>query len=312
MRYRLSGKTIDTCMIGTWAWGTGNNGGKIVFGRNYDEQQLRDTFEAAYDLGFNFWDTAEVYGMGSAEQLLGSLIKDREVILSTKHFPGRKYHSGENRKALCGSLDRLGVDKVDIYWLHSPVNVAENMKEMAALQAEGLIGSIGLSNGSTDQIRLADMVLRANGSSLAAVQNHYSLLSIEREAKALEFCRKKEILFFGYMILEQGALSGHYDAENHFPLLSMRGLSFGKERFRRIQPLIDYIRALGTKYGVDSAQIPTAWAIAKGVIPIVGLTKPSYASALNAGMTVILSDEEIAKLEELALDSGVKCKGLWE
>lgn len=312
MRYSLSGKTIDTCMIGTWAWGTGTNGGKFVFGKNYDEQTLRETFDTAYDLGFNFWDTAEVYGMGSAESLLGSLIKDKDIIISTKHFPGKKYKKGENTEAVQGSLERLGVKKADIYWLHSPQNITDNMKELTEIQKTGLIGSIGISNANADQIRLADMVLHANGSRLDAIQNHYSLLSMQRESKSLELCRKKGILFFGYMILEQGALSGHYDADNHFPALSVRGLSFSKKKFQKITPLIDCIRRLGKKYGVDSAQIPTAWAVAKGVIPIVGLTKPDHARGLNAGLTVILSDDEITELESLAIGSGVKCKGFWE
>lgn len=312
MKYVLNDKEIDTCMIGTWAWGTGSNGGKIVFGKNYDEHQLKETFETAYNIGFDFWDTAEVYGMGTAEQLLGGFIKDKEVTISTKHAPNKKYKEGENRTSLMASLERLGIDKVDLYWLHAARNIRENMKELAQLQKEGLIGSIGLSNAGIDEIRLAEITLGENGTKLDAVQNHYSLLAMEREAEVLEYCKSKNILFFGYMILEQGALSGHYDAKNHFPFFSMRGFSFGKGKFKKIQSLIEYIRELGEKYSVDPSQIPIAWAVSKGVIPIVGLTKPSHAKSLNAGLTTILSAKEISELEELALRSGVKCKGVWE
>lgn len=312
MKYVLNDKEIDTCMIGTWAWGTGSNGGKIVFGKNYDEQQLNETFETAYNIGFDFWDTAEVYGMGTAELLLGGFIRDKEVTVSTKHFPNKKYKEGENRTAVEGSLQRLGIDKIDLYWLHAPKNIEENMKELAQLKKEGLIGSVGISNADLEQIRLAEITLSANGVSLAAVQNHYSLLTIEREAEALNYCKSKNIIFFGYMILEQGALSGTYDEKNHFPLFSMRGMSFSKGKFRKIQGLIDYIRELGGKYGIAPAQIPIAWAVSKGVIPIVGLTKPDHATSLNSGLTTILSAAEIKKLEELALSSGVKCKGMWE
>lgn len=303
---------MNTCVIGTWGWGKGQNGGKVVFGNSYSDEQLKDTFNKAFTCGFDFWDTAEVYGNGTSEKLLGELIRGKEVVISTKHFPEKKYKNGENRIALVNSLSRLGADRADIYWLHLAKNLEENMKELAQLQKEGLIGSIGLSNGNIEQIRLAEIILRENGSSLAAVQNHYSLLTLERESAVLEYCLSNRILFFGYMILEQGALSGHYDAEKHFPSLSMRGLSFGKSKFQRIQPLIEYIRSLGNKYETDPSQIAIAWAVSKGVIPIVGLTKPEHAVSLNRGINTALESHEIRRLEKLALESGIRCKGIWE
>ena len=312
MKNTVAGRKINRYMIGTWGWGTGTNGANIVFGKNYPECQLRETFDAAFSKGFDLWDTAEVYGNGTSERLLGNIIKNKDVMISTKHFPGRRYSSGENRIALKNSLERLGRDKADIYWLHSPVNLEENMKELAGLYKEGLIGMIGLSNGNTEQIRLSEVILKENGASLGAVQNHYSLLAMEREAPALEYCLSHNILFFGYMLLEQGALSGHYDANNHFPLLSVRGMSFGKSKFAKIQPLIDYIRSLGAKYSIDPSQIPIAWAVSKRVIPIIGLTKPSHAEALAKGTEITLRPHEIKQLETLALESGVKCKGFWE
>ncbi len=314
MHYLLNGKEMSSCAIGTWAWGTGANSAKIVFGKERDEEKLRETFSTAFDLGFDLWDTAEVYGNGTSEELLGSLIADKKdsAVISTKHFPGRSYKEGECRRALEASLKRLGIDKADIYWLHSPRNIEQNMKELALLKNEGLIGSVGLSNANIYQIRLADIVLREHSVSLAAVQNHYSLLSIEREEKILRYCSKQNILFFGYMILEQGALSGKYDAEHPFPRFSMRGMSFTKSKFRKIAPLIEELRTLGARHGVDPAQIPVAWAVSNGVIPIVGLTKPEQAVALAQGVNICLTDEEIRTLEKLALDSGVTCKGVWE
>ena len=302
MKYILNGKEMNTCMIGTWAWGTGQNGGRIVFGNRYPEHQLIESFDTAFAHGFNFWDTAEVYGNGTAEMLLGGLIRNKDIVISTKHFPSRKYKSGENVLALNGSLSRLGVESVDIYWLHTPKNIEQNMKELAGLQKEGLIKSIGISNASVSDIRLADIVLRENGSSLAAVQNHYSLLSMKRERQILSYCQSNRILFFGYMILEQGALSGHYDSLHPFPA----------RKFRRIQPLIDYIRVLANKYDVDPSQIPLAWAIEKGIIPIVGVTKPEHARSLSKGLGIHLEQFEIRRLEKFALDSGVRCKGFWE
>lgn len=309
----LNGKQIPNCMIGTWAWGTGANGAKIVFGKVSTQEQLQQVFTNAYESGFVFWDTAEVYGMGNSERILGGFISEKEdVLISTKHFPNKKYRQDENRNAIKGSLERLNIDVIDLYWLHKPLNLEQNMKELAECQKDGLIRSIGLSNGSVEQIKEADRILRQNGSRLVAVQNHYSLLSMEREADMLDYCLGNDILFFGYMILEQGALSGHYDEKNCFPLFSMRRLMFGKVKFKKIRELLSYIKKLGDQYGIDSSQIPIAWAIAKGVIPIVGLTKPSHAVSLRDGTRVTLTPEEIKTLEDLALDSGVKCKGAWE
>ena len=254
--YKIADKEFSVPLIGTWSWGSGINGSRMVFGQSFTEESLKATFDKAYDAGFVFWDTAEVYGMGRSEQILGRLIKDKNVMISTKHFPAKKYKTGECRRALEKSLERLGVQSIDLYWLHAPVNIRENMRELAECLKEGLIKSIGLSNGSTEDILLASKVLEENGTQLTAIQNHYSLLSFEREQAVLELCRKKGIIFFGYMLLEQGALSGHYDKEHTFERLSTRGLAFGKSKFERIDKLIGYERQLAEKYGVDCSQIP--------------------------------------------------------
>jgi len=313
MEYLLNGEKINTCMIGTWSWGSGSNGSKMVFGQTFTKEELKEVFDTAFDLGFNFWDTAEVYGMGTSEQIVGECIKDREnVIISTKHAPKGHYAKGENRMAIEGSLARLGLSSIDLYWLHQPKNIVQNMIELAECQADGLIKSIGLSNGNVEQIKLADATLRQHGSKLDAVQNHYSLLAMDREAEMLKYCLDNNILFFGYMLLEQGALSGHYDYKKHFETFSMRGLSFGKGKFKKIDSLIQYIRKLGEKYDVDPSQIPIAWGISKGVIPIVGMNKARHAAPLAKGINLTLEQVETDSLEDLARSSGVRCKGMWE
>lgn len=89
---KINNKELSLCMIGTWAWGNGMNGSKMVFGKKYDKQQLIDTFNKAYELGFNMWDTAEVYGYGNSEKLLSECIKNKKnIFISTKHFPNKKY-----------------------------------------------------------------------------------------------------------------------------------------------------------------------------------------------------------------------------
>ena len=313
MSFEINGKEVTPCMIGTWAWGTGSNGSKMVFGQTNSEEQLKETFDTAYNQGFNFWDTAEVYGMGTAESILGKFIQNKNnIVISTKHAPNKKYRINENENSIKESLQRLNIDYIDLYWLHSPVALKENMRELAECKKKGLIKSIGLSNGNVEQIKEANDILKECGTKLFAVQNHFSLLSLEREKEVLEYCKQNNIMFFGYMTLEQGALSGHYDERHHFPLFSMRGLTFGKRKFKKIKNLLSYIKELAQKYNVDSSQIPIAWTVSKGVIPIVGLTKSKHAISLKDGINIKLTEEEIKKLEEKAITSGVKCKGIWE
>lgn len=311
--YTISGKQVNVCPIGTWSWGAGLNGSKMIFGQRFSEEHLREVFDRCWELGFHFWDTAEVYGMGTAETLLGKFLAGREgAILSTKHMPKRFFHPGEDRAALEGSLRRLNVPAIDLYWLHRPDHLERNMEELGQCLREGLIRAVGLSNCGVSQLRRADKVLERYGGRVSAVQNHYSLLTIERERETLAYCKENGVLFFGYMLLEQGALSGHYDARRPFERFSLRGLSFGRGKLRKIEPLIEAIRAMGKTHQVDPSQIPIAWGLAQGVIPIVGINKAPHALDLRQGLEVVLTPEELRELEDLALRSGVVRKGIWE
>ncbi|MEE1076895.1 MAG: aldo/keto reductase [Acutalibacteraceae bacterium] len=312
--FTLNNKSLPPCAIGTWAWGTGMNGSKMVFGNNYSEEQLAETFDTAYDKGFVLWDTAEVYGMGNSEKILGRCIKNKDnAILSTKYHPDKKFKQGKLEQSLNNSLSRLGVDCVDLYWLHQPFCLEENITEAIVQLKNGKIKSLGLSNCTLAQAQTADKLLKEHGFSLSAVQNHYSLLSISTEQNNLiSWCNKNDVLYFGYMILEQGALTGSYSSKQMFPMFSTRRMSFSKSKFIKIEPLLDYQKALAEKYSVKPAQIPIAWAISKGIIPIIGLTKPEYALSLSDGVKIQLTNDEINQLERLAKQSGVVCKGSWE
>ena len=313
MKRRINNKIIPPCMIGTWAWGKGMNGSRMVFGKSYSEEQLIRTFNKACSLGFTMWDTAEVYGMGKSEKVLGKCLKENsDVIISTKYLPDKKYKSNALTNSMNKSFERLEVNSIDLYWLHQPYALKENLVEMTECLKSGKIKGIGLSNCSLSEIKEAEKILGKSGFRLTAVQNHYSLLSVKRQEEIIIYCNENNIIFFGYMVLEQGALSGHYNEKNPFPICSMRGISFGKKKFKKIKPLLDYQKALAEKYNVDTSQIPIAWAISKGVVPIIGLTRPEYAISLSKGIEIKLSSDEIKKLELFAKDSKVICKGSWE
>ena len=299
-------------MIGTWAWGDGYNGSKMVFGQKSDEETLKSTFETAVDLGFTKWDTAAVYGMGSCEKLLGRLMKGRDdIFISTKYFPDARFRSSALEKSFNSSMERLGIESADLFWIHKPNNLEKNLHEAVPLIKDGRIKSIGISNVSMEHIKTAQKLLDSRGLKLGAVQNHFSLLRNDQQP-IIDFCRDNGITYYAYMVLEQGALAGRYNAENHFPTFSMRNLMFPRSKFRRIDSLLGAMKEMADKYGIDRSQIPILWAMAKGAVPIVGITKPSYARKLSDAMKVRLTDEEADRLTEEARRTGIRQQGSWE
>ena len=299
-------------MIGTWAWGTGSNGSGMIFGNKQDPKVLADSFKEAVKNGFLKWDTAAVYGMGTCEKLLGKLInRYDDIFISTKFFPNKKFKSGALTQSLKDSLERLGRDHADLFWIHVPNNLSENLEEAIPHIKSGKIRSIGISNVSLDHIRLAEAVLEKAGLKLGAVQNHFSILRNDQQ-KIIDYCNSKGIEYYAYMVLEQGALSGRYSAKNHFPTISMRNLMFPKSKFKKIEGLLGKMKELADKIGVDPSQIPILWAMGKGAVPIVGITKPAHAKKLSDAMGVTLTKEQMDMLEQEAVKTGIRQQGSWE
>lgn len=299
-------------MIGTWAWGPGFNGSKQVFGNNYDEEILRETFERAVNLGLTRWDTAAVYGMGSCEKLLGKFINGRDgIFISTKFFPDKKFREGALEKSFHESMTRLNLKSADLFWIHKPNNLTKNLQEAVPLLQDGRIRSIGISNVSLKDIRTAEDILSREGLSLGAVQNHFSLLRNDQQP-LIDYCNSKGITYYAYMVLEQGALAGRYNVTCPFPLLSMRRLAFPKSKFRKIESLLKLMEQTALKYNIDKAQIPVLWVIAKGAVPIIGITKPVYAERLAEALQVDLTPEEIEQLTSEAAATGIRQQGSWE
>ena len=299
-------------MIGTWAWGPGFNGSKQVFGNNYDEEILKETFERAVNLGLTRWDTAAVYGMGSCEKLLGKFINGRDgIFISTKFFPDKKFREGALEKSFHESMTRLNLKSADLFWIHKPNNLTKNLQEAVPLLQDGRIRSIGISNVSLKDIRTAEDILSREGLSLGAVQNHFSLLRNDQQP-LIDYCNSKGITYYAYMVLEQGALAGRYNVTRPFPLLSMRRLAFPKSKFRKIESLLKLMEQTALKYNIDKSQIPVLWVIAKGAVPIIGITKPVYAERLAEALQVDLTPEEIEQLTSEAAATGIRQQGSWE
>ncbi|WMT43038.1 aldo/keto reductase [Paenibacillus sp. D2_2] len=306
---------IPPIALGTWSWGNGINGGDAIFGNNPSEKELQPVFNAAMNAGFNLLDTAAVYGMGASETILGSFIKDRrsDVLISTKFTPRGEQPEHALEEMLTQSLNRLHIDFVDFYWIHNPNDVERWTSKLIPLMKNGKIKYAGVSNHNLEEIKLAAAILEKEGLQLSAVQNHYSLLYRSSEqAGIIDWCKENNILFFSYMVLEQGALTGKYNIQNPFKPGTRRGDAFTPEVLQKLDHLIDVMRAIGNKYGVECAQIAMAWAIAKGTVPIIGVTKTKHVEDAVTAAGIKLTEQEIISLETAAKETGVEIKGTWE
>ncbi len=309
-------KKLPSIALGTWSWGTGFAGGDQVFGNKLSAGDLRQVFDIAMKAGFNLWDTAAAYGMGSSESILGEFVKQyprQDIILSTKFTP-QMAGSSDNpvEEMLNASLERLGADYIDIYWIHNPTDVIKWTPELIPLLESGKVKSVGVSNHNLEEIKLANNILAKSGFNISAVQNHYSLLYRSSEdAGIIDYCKESNITFFAYMVLEQGALSGKYNTLNPLPEGSGRANTYNKV-LPQLEDLTNVMKEIGASRNASVAQVAIAWAIAKNTLPIIGVTKTSQIEdALNA-TKVVLTNQEIEKIEALAANAGVDTQGAWE
>jgi aryl-alcohol dehydrogenase-like predicted oxidoreductase len=313
--------TIDnlkfpTIALGTWAWGDSGETGDGYFGSPLTRAGLEEVVDKAHAAGFTLWDTAVVYGMGRSETVLGEVLKRyarSDYQLSTKFTP-QAAGTGDDPVAdmLEQSLARLGTDYIDLYWIHNPADVARWTPGLIPLLESGKVKHVGVSNHNLSEIKLADQILGEAGFRVEAIQNHYSLLYRSSEhAGILNYCHNRGILFFAYMVLEQGALTGKYNPENPLPEGSSRA-----ENYSGILPqlgaLTDKLASIGQKQGAAAPDVATAWAIGKGTTPIIGVTKPNYLDGLVRASSIMLTSDDIAELEALADTANVNTRGWWE
>ena len=302
--------------LGTWAWGAGAFGGDAVFSSKNDVENLKPVFDAAMKNGLNLWDTATVYGMGESEKILGSFVagkKREDVEVSTKFTPqlAEVYENSVEKMALA-SIDRMGIDYIDMYWIHNPMDVERWTPGLIPLLQSGKVKRVGVSNHNIAEIRRANEILGEAGFKVSAVQNHFSLLYRSSEkGGVLDYCKENGIEFWAYMVLEQGALSGKYNKENPLPAESDRGKKYNPV-LSQLEALTNEMTAIGQKYGASCSQIGIAWAIAKGTLPIIGATKERHVIEAAEAAKIQLTAEEIAKLEALADATGIDTRGGWE
>ncbi|MBI4785161.1 MAG: aldo/keto reductase [Oscillatoriophycideae cyanobacterium NC_groundwater_1537_Pr4_S-0.65um_50_18] len=283
--------------IGTWAWGD-----KLFwsYGKDYASSDLQAAYEAALAAGICLFDTAEIYGLGESERLLGQFMQQSHepVQVATKYFPlPWRFSPSAVADALTASLRRLQVPTVALYQVHWPFDFFMGQKAlMNALADEvqqGRIRAIGVSNYSAEQMRQAHQFLAERGVPLAVNQMQYSLLArqIERNG-VMQAARDLGVVILAYSPLAQGLLTGKYTSENYIQPSGARRLDpkFSQGGLQKLAPVIEALQRVGAAHDRTPAQVALNWLIAQGnVIPIPGAKTASQvqqnAGALGWSMT---------------------------
>lgn len=305
-------KQLPKVALGAWAWG--NDG---TFGGSLSAADLRPVFDAAMKAGLNLWDTAYVYGMGTSEKVLGEFLRTvprESYLISDKFTPQCADPAAQNAVTAMYEVSAklLGTDAMDIYWIHNPVGAPEWTRKLIPLAKSGKIGRIGLSNHNLAEIKEAAAILGEEGLKISAIQNHYSLLNRSSETSGiLDYCKENGITFFSYMVLEQGALTGKYDTQHPFPADSDRG-SVYNPMLPQLEKLNAGLKKIADKHGVAVALLPVAWAIAKGTLPIIGVTKVYQVEDAAKAAALELTAQEIAAMERLAEEMPLNVIRGWE
>jgi aryl-alcohol dehydrogenase-like predicted oxidoreductase len=287
--------------VGTWAWGDRLYWG---YGRGYGDSDVREAFESSLASGVNFFDTAEVYGRGRSERLLGQFIRSagEPVIVATKFLPYPwRLRRDMLIRALRQSLERLELPNVHLYQIHiplPPLPVETWAEGLADAVKQGLARAVGVSNFDEEQMRRTYLSLAKHGIPLASNQVEYSLLNRRVEVNGLlQLCQELGITLIAYSPLAQGVLTGKYSPEKPPP--GMRGRHYNRAILIQIQPLLRTMREIGMAHGGrTTSQVALNWLMCKGTIPIPGAKNARQAQDNAGALGWRLSDEEIMILDE--------------
>jgi aryl-alcohol dehydrogenase-like predicted oxidoreductase len=288
--------------LGAWQWGD-----RVVwqFEHGYGVEDVRQVFQTSIHEGIRFIDTAELYGNGVSERLLGEFLKetDQPVLIASKFFPWPwRFRKASLLNALKGSLARISVESIDLYQIHwaSPVMSTESLMEgLVECIKSGLTRTVGVSNFGQSRMLAAYSALARHNVPLASNQVHYSLLSRAVEKNGtLARCKELGIRLIAYSPIEKGLLSGKYSAENP-PPGSRAGM------YANMLPKVGMLLKLMTEIGQDhggksNVQVALNWVMCKGALPIPGAKNAKQAEENAGALGWKLKEEEIARLDEMS------------
>lgn len=297
MRYvEAGGARVSVIGLGTWQFGSAEWG----YGREYNEKVAGDIVRRALDLGINLVDTAEVYGLGRSERIVGEAIRGRhdQVFLATKLFPlGLPFITGYRARR---SARRLSVDAIDLYQLHWPSPLfppGAAMPQFRKLVEQGLVRHAGVSNHSLAEWHACE---KAFGGPVLSNQVRFSLVSREPDWELVPWAQKEGRLVLAYSPLGQGLLSGRYRAEAPANFRRFRGDFTSSGRARR-EPLVSALQKIASSHGATPAQVALAWLVRKpNVVAIPGASSLRQLEENAAAADLALADEDVAELDRLS------------
>jgi aryl-alcohol dehydrogenase-like predicted oxidoreductase len=301
-----SGIKISAVGLGTWQWGSREWG----WGRNYGKKEVLEAFQKALEVDINFIDTAEIYGRGKSEQLIGEAIKDHrdEVVIATKVWPWN-LTSGRIFRAANRSAHRLGVDVIDLYQIHWPnpiFPISNTMKTLKKLVQLGKVRTVGVSNFNLARMKAAQEAL----SPLELVSNQvkYNLLDRNIEDDLLPYTQSSNVTVIAYSPLAHSLLTGRYTPKTRpTSLVQAANPRFSSKNLTRMNSMQQVLATIANAHNKTPAQVALNWLISKpNVVAIPGVKKPEYVVDSAGATDWRLTESEIEKLElaasELKLD----------
>lgn len=291
------------------ALGLGCMGMSEFYGPREDTQSLK-VLHRACDLGLNFLDTADTYGIGHNEELVGRFLRESQapMVIASKFGIVREPGAYERRidnsdahiKQACeASLSRLGVERIDLYYVHrlNPDHpVEETMESLSRLVTDGKVGHIGLCEVSADTLRRAHAI-----HPVATIQTEYSLWTRHVEEEILPTCRELGVGFVPYSPLGRGYLTGTLATDTDFAEGDFRANlpRFQSDNMEANRPIVDTLHSIANQKSATAAQIALAWLLAKGedIVPIPGTKRVKYLEENTAAAEIVLSPGEIQELD---------------
>ncbi len=302
MQYRrlgTEGPTVSAVGLGAMSFAS-------IYG-SAEDAESEATVARALELGVTFIDTANIYGSGHSEEIVGRAIAGRraDVVLATKFGGGGGAGLGKRdkvRPALEESLARLGTDYVDLYYLHRvdpSTPIEETVGAMADLVSAGLVRYLGLSEAAPETVRRADAT-----HPITALQTEYSMFSREPEEAILTTTRELGIGFVAYSPLGRGMLTGHFQRLEDLPADDWRrGVPrWQEENFDHNVRLVSRLEEIARRHNITTAQLAIAWVLHQGedIVPIPGTRKRENLEANAAAADVTLSAEDLAEIDAVA------------
>ena len=295
--------------VGTWAWGDRSTWGMGGYDTDLTEATIAEAFDASLAAGVALFDTAEVYGKGESERIIGRLLaadpaRRDAVVLATKYMPMPwKLDVGRSlRRSLLASLERLGVEQVDLYQLHGPISLRSHAAladALAQVHADGLVRAVGVSNYSVREMGSIHAELAARGVPLASNQIEVSLLRRRPETSGLlRACAELDVVPLAYSPIGQGRLTGKYSADNPPP----GSRSFSAHPMEAVDVVVAELRRLGEAHERTPAQVALRWLIQKGTVPIPGAKNADQARQNAGALGWSLDGAEVAALDAVALE----------